>query len=427
MKPNALSASEAARLIARGELSSEALVSECLERIASRENTVRAWAFLDPGLALREARERDRGPARGALHGVPIGVKDVFDTADMPTQMGSPIYEGWRPPADAACVAIARAAGAVILGKTVTAEFAGMTPRETRNPHDLSRTPGGSSSGSAAAVADFMVPLAFGTQTGGSVLRPASFCGIVGYKPSFGRYNRAGLKMAAESLDTVGLVARTVDDVELLDAVLIGAPMPQPRSSEAPPRIGVCRTHLWSTALPETVAAIEDSAARLARAGARVREVELAGEFSDLTRARELINDYERARAMAHEWHAHREQISERLRRCIERGWAIAHSDYLAALELAARCRERLGSAFANLDLLLAPCVPGEAPAGLESTGDPKFQALWTLLHAPTMTLPTHKGPAGLPVGIQLVAPVHGERLLFGAARWVWEKLGGSR
>jgi Asp-tRNA(Asn)/Glu-tRNA(Gln) amidotransferase A subunit family amidase len=314
-----------------------------------------------------------------------------------------------------------RAAGAVILGKTVTAEFAGMTPGETRNPHDASRTPGGSSSGSAAAVADLMAPLAFGTQTGGSVLRPASFCGIVGFKPSFGRYNRAGLKMAAESLDTIGLLARTADDVELLDAVLAGT---QPAREPARAlRIGVCRTHLWSTALPETVTAVEDSAAKLAKAGARAREVELAEDFTGLTRARELINDYERARAMAHEWRAHRDLISERLARCIERGWAIPYADYVSAQELAAGCRARLRVAFDHIDVLLAPCVPGVAPPGLESTGDPELQELWTLLHVPAMTLPTHKGPNGLPVGIQLVAPMHGDARLLAAARWVLEKL----
>jgi len=311
----------------------------------------------------------------------------------------------------------------VILGKTATCEFAGMTPGDTRNPRDLSRTPGGSSSGSAAAVADLMAPLALGTQTGGSVLRPASFCGIVGFKPGFGRYNRAGLKMAAESLDTIGLLARTIDDVELLDAVLVGAPVPQPRAPEKPPRIGICRTHLWETAQPETVAAVEDAAARLAKAGSRVREVELSEEFQELTGARALINDYERSRALAHEWRAHRERISEPLRRSIERGLEIDPSDRLRALELAERCRARLANAFHDLDLLVAPCVPGEAPAGLESTGDPKFQDLWTLLHVPSMTLPTHRGPNGLPVGIQLVAPMHTELWLFQAARWVLGKL----
>jgi amidase len=424
---NEISASEAARLIAGGHITSEALVRDCLARIASREADVRAWAFLDPEHALRQARERDRSLARGPLHGVPIGVKNILDTADMPTEMGSPIYRGFRPPADAACVALVRAAGAVVLGKTVTAEFAGMTPGATRNPHDLSRTPGGSSSGSGAAVADFMVPAAFGTQTGGSVLRPASFCGIVGYKPTFGRFNRAGVKMAVESLDTIGLLARTLDDIELLDCVLVGRPASPPRGLDSPPRIGVCRTHLWQTALPETIEAIEDSATRLAAAGARVSEIALPEEFAGLTRARELINNYERARAMGYEWHNHRDLISERLQATIRQGWETPYGDYVAALEFAARCRASLNGVFGTLDLLLAPCVPGEAPLGLESTGSPRFQELWTLLHVPTLTLPTHRGPGGLPVGIQLVAPMRGETRLFEAARWIWGRLGSWR
>ena len=207
-------AAEAARAIAEGKTTSEAVVTACLARIAKREDTVRAWAFLDPDLALAQARARDAAvkPA-GALHGVPVGIKDIFDTADMPTEMGSPIYAGHRPAADAAAVAILRAAGAVILGKTVTAEFAGTHPGPTTNPHDPARTPGGSSQGSAAGVADFMVPVALGTQTGGSVLRPSSYCGIVGFKPTFGTFNRAGIKFAAESLDTIGLHARNLEDI----------------------------------------------------------------------------------------------------------------------------------------------------------------------------------------------------------------------
>jgi Asp-tRNA(Asn)/Glu-tRNA(Gln) amidotransferase A subunit family amidase len=423
MRLSELSASEAARRIARGEITSEALVRDCLERVAARESSVRAWAFIDPQLPLAQARERDREPPRGPLHGVPIGVKDVLDTFDMPTQMGSPIYAGWRPWADAACVAMLRAAGAVILGKTVTAELAGMAPGETRNPHDLSRTPGGSSSGSAAAVADFMVPLALGTQTGGSVLRPASFCGVVGFKPSFGRYNRSGLKMAAESLDTIGSMARTIDDIELLDAALVGTAPRSPAPLRDAPRIGVCRTPAWSTAQPETMAAVEDSATRLGRAGARVREVELPKEFTALLGERDVLGSVERSRAIAHEWHHHREQLSERMRRAVELGLGTPEDDYRALLRLAEECRAQLAGVFRDFDMLLAPCVPGEAPAGLESTGDPKFQRLWTVLHVPAMTLPTHKGPNGLPVGIQWVAPMHAEARLLAAARWVLEKL----
>src|SRR5712691_6674714 len=231
---NGLSATEVARRIAAGEITAEAVVRDCLERIEGREPVIHAWVNFDPGLALRQARELDRGPNRGPLHGVPIGVKDIIDTVDLPTEMGSPIYRGHRAACDAACVALVRAAGAVILGKTVTAEFAGMSPGPTTNPHNPAHTPGGSSSGSAAAVADHMVPVAFGTQTGGSILRPASYCGVVGYKPTFNLINRSGIKFAAESLDTIGVITRTVDDEELITAAVIGKEPARPTMETAP-------------------------------------------------------------------------------------------------------------------------------------------------------------------------------------------------
>src|SRR5499425_151666 len=246
---NELSCTEIVQDIAAGKFTAESVTRDCLERIKAREPTVQAWATIDPEHALAQARALDRGPPRGALHGVPIGVKDVIDTVDLPTEMGSPIYQGHRAACDAACVAVARAGGAVILGKTVTAEFAGMFPGPTTNPHNPAHTPGGSSSGSAAAVADFMVPAAFGTQTGGSVLRPAAFCGVVGYKPTFNLINRSGIKFAAESLDTIGLMARTIDDVELVTAVVVGKE-PAPRTLSSAPRLGLCRTPLWDTAQP---------------------------------------------------------------------------------------------------------------------------------------------------------------------------------
>src|SRR5947207_5481665 len=262
---NELSITEIARGIAAGRFTAEAVVRDCLARIEAREPIVQAWATIDPELALAQARALDRGPNGGALHGVPIGVKDVIDTADLPTEMGSPIYKGHRPACDAACVAFSRAAGAVILGKTVTAEFAGMSPGPTTNPHNPAHTPGGSSSGSAAAVADNMVPAAFGTQTGGSVLRPAAYCGVVGYKPTFNLINRSGIKFAAESLDTIGVIARTIGDVELVTAAVIGKE-PARRTMETAPRIGLCRTPLWDTAQPETKHAVEDAAKRLSGA-----------------------------------------------------------------------------------------------------------------------------------------------------------------
>ncbi len=422
---NELSATEVARRIAAGKITAEAVVRDCLERIEGREPIIHAWVNFDPDLALRQARELDRGPNRGALHGVPIGVKDIIDTADLPTEMGSPIYRGHRTFCDAACVALVRGAGAVILGKTVTAEFAGMAPGPTTNPHDPTRTPGGSSSGSGAAVADFMVPAAFGTQTGGSVLRPASYCGVIGYKPTFNLFNRAGIKFAAESLDTIGLITRSIDDLELLTAVLVGRRPGPPRSLDSAPRIGLCRTPLWDTAQPETVHAVEDAAQRLAGAGAPVREIVLPAEFAQLhAAAREIINNYERSKGMAAEWASHRNLISKVLGDRIRQGMDMAHEDYLAALRLGEDCRARLIGVFAGLDVILAPCVKGEAPLGLGHTGDPALQAIWTILHVPTMSLPTHRGPNGMPVGIQLVAPRYADERLFACASWIWERLG---
>ena len=415
---NRLSASELARAIARGDTTSEAAVMACLARIDEREHEVRAWAFIDGEAALEQARACDRVEPAGPLHGVPIGVKDVIDTADMPTQMGSPIYAGHRPLADATCVSVLRQAGAVILGKTVTCEFAGVTPGPTRNPVDLRHTPGGSSSGSAAAVADFMVPAAFGTQTGGSVLRPAAFCGVVGFKPSFGRYLRTGIKFAAESFDTIGTIARTVEDVELLDNVLVGR-RSGPKPAAMRPVVGICKTHLWSTARPETVAAIEHVASSFKNSNARMTDVTLPAIFADLTVARARIAAYERARGMAYEWHRHREALSERLRTTIAEGFAMSPEDYWSARALLAQCRALLAEAMKDVDVLLTPCVPGEAPSGLAYTGEPRFQELWTALHVPAISVPAGRGPAGLPTAVQLVGKAGQDERLLGVARWL--------
>lgn len=417
--PRELSASEMKVAIERRDLTCEQIVRDCLERIDEREAVVGAWAFLDPELALRQARAIDRAPTRGPLHGLPIGVKDIIETADMPTEMGSPVYKGWRPRADAACVALLKAAGALILGKTVTAEFAGSFPGKTVNPLDPSRTPGGSSSGSAAAVADHMVAGALGTQTGGSVLRPASFCGVFGFKPSFGRYNRAGVKPAAESLDTIGWIARTLDDIRLFDRALVGeGASAQPLARL--PRIAVCRTHLWPRAETATVHAVEDAVRRLEAAKADLRELTLPGEFAELTPARERINNYERARGLAYEWENHRADLSDRLRQSIEKGFALPFDQYRAAAALAAKWRAKIADCFEDCDVILTACVPGEAPLGLGDTGDPKFQELWTLLHLPAIALPTHRGPNGLPVAIQLVGAPAGDDRLLDVANWVW-------
>jgi amidase len=326
---NELSATEIVHGIAAGAFTCEAVTRACLARIADQEPAVQAWTNLDPQIALAQARMLDGATTRGPLHGVPIGVKDVIDTFDMPTEMGSPIYRGHRPPADAACV------GLVILGKTVTCEFAGVTAGPTANPHDETRPPGGSSSGSGAAVADCMVPVAFGTQTGGSVLRPASYCGVIGYKPTYNAFNRFGIKPAAEGLDTIGLITRSLDDIVLLRAVLLGQAA-APIEPLPAPRVGLTRTHMWANARPETIEAVEEAAKRLNEAGAKIIDVNLPDSFAELSHVREIINDYERAMAMAHEWHHHRDLISERLCKIISRGLDTPYADYVAAV---AACR----------------------------------------------------------------------------------------
>src|SRR5580692_11998773 len=267
---NTLSGSEIAVEIAAGKTTCEAVVNDCVARIAERDGVVKAFVNFDAALAVEQARALDRGPRRGPLHGVPVGLKDTIDTFDMPTEMGSPIYRGNRPRADAACVALLRRAGAVILGKTATCEFAGSPPPETTNPHNAGHTPGGSSSGSAAGVADHMVPAALGTQTGGSILRPSSFCGIFGYKPTYNSFNKEGVKSAAESIDTIGWLARSIDDIELLTAVLCMQPPQPPRQLGRAPRVGLCRTEIWDTAQDETKAAVEDAADKLGKAGATI-------------------------------------------------------------------------------------------------------------------------------------------------------------
>jgi amidase len=422
---NALGATQIASKIAAGETTCEAVTRDCIERIAAREPTVKAWVNFNPELALAQAHALDREPRRGPLHGVPIGVKDVIDTFDMPTEMGSPIYRGYRPTADAACVALLRRAGAVILGKTATCELAGMAPSATTNPHNAAHTPGGSSSGSAAAVADFMVPAALGTQTGGSVLRPSSFCGVFGFKPTYNTFNKAGLKPAAESIDTIGWIARSIEDIALLTAVL-RMDEPQPlRGMSAAPRIGLCRTELWDTAQPETKRAVENAAAALSKAGAVVRVIDLPAAFAGLPAlARGTINHFERAACMAFEWDNHRAALSPQMRRYIESGLQTSRADYVAAWRRVEQCRALLPDVFDGIDVLLAPCVAGEAPKGLASTGDPSMQAMWTALHTPTMTLPTHRGPNNLPVGIQLIAQRYEDDCLLACARWIWDKIG---
>jgi Asp-tRNA(Asn)/Glu-tRNA(Gln) amidotransferase A subunit family amidase len=419
-----LSGVAAQTAIAAKQISCSQLAQACIDRVQARDGVLHAWAHLDSALVLHRAKLLDDAGARGALHGIPIGVKDVIDTFDMPTQMGSPIYRHHQPAADAACVARLRAAGALILGKTDTCEFAGVNPTRTTNPHDAARTPGGSSSGSAAAVADCMVPVALGTQTGGSVLRPASFCGVVGFKPSFGLVNTAGIKPAAASLDTIGLFARQIEDVELVFRVLSNIAAPQWLPPDSRLRIGVCRNYAWHTTQEATRLAIEDTERRLLARGHTVARCELPPAFMELERTRETINDYERAHAMAHEWHLHRELLSAVLTESIRRGLMISAASYVAAQRHVAACRNLLPPLFEQFDVLLAPAVPGEAPMGLHYTGDHRLQSIWTQLQTPAVTLPTHAGEHGLPIGVQLVGAFGGDSALLCAAQLLLYQLG---
>ncbi len=424
-EPNRLSAVDAARLLGRRELSAEALLRACLERIAAREQTVQAWAYIDEGQALEQARALDRGAVRGPLHGLPVGVKDIFDTFDMPTQYGSPIYQDHRPVADASSVALTRRAGGVILGKTVTTEFATFYPNKTRHPHNPAHTPGGSSSGSAAGVADWMMPLAFGTQTAGSVIRPASFCGVVGYKPTYNMLQKSGVKPESDTLDTIGLFGRSVPDVALFAAALTGFARLQGAAAQGAgaPRIGVCRTYEWNRAQPETISAMERAASGLAAAGAKVSDFTLPASFAGLLAAHQAILWYELARCFADEFTRHPELLSAPLRERCAQGYAVDPSDYTKALDLGRACRAQLNDAFGDCDVLLAPAAPGEAPLGLGSTGDPVMNAVWTLLHAPCVTVPVATGPNGLPVGLQAVGRIGDDGRTLACAQWMHEKL----
>ncbi len=418
------SARALARDIAAGRISAEAAMRGCLDRIAAREAAVGAWQHLDPEAALAAARRADGEAPRGPLHGVPIGVKDLFDTADMPTGYGSPIYDGHRPAADAACVALARAAGAIVVGKTVTTEFACFTPGKTANPHHPHHTPGGSSSGSAAAVAAGMVPLAFGSQTAGSVIRPAAFCGCVGYKPSFGLIARAGAKALADSLDTVGLMAGTVADAAFFAGVLTDRPdLRDAAPPPAPPAFALYRTPLWERAEPEVGAALDRAAEALRRAGAAVGELATPAEHRGLNAAQDRIMGYEAARALAYERIYRSAQLSPRLGQMLDAGMTVGAAEYDAARAEAAAARAGLAGFFGPYDAVLTPAAPGEAPAGLGYTGDPVFNRMWTLLGTPCVTLPAHRGDRGLPVGVQLVGRIGDDARLMSCAIFLEQAL----
>jgi Asp-tRNA(Asn)/Glu-tRNA(Gln) amidotransferase A subunit family amidase len=431
----ALPLTEAAENIREGRITSTELVQDCLARIDEVEPDVQAWACLDRDHALMQAQALDdhraQGKAIGPLHGVPIGIKDIFDTADYPTEFGSPLWAGRTPRRDAAAVARLRAAGAVIMGKTVTTEYAYFHPGKTRNPHDPERTPGGSSSGSAAAVAAFMVPGAIGSQTNGSVIRPAAYCGVVGFKPTHGLIPRSGALLLSRTLDHVGVFARTVDDVALLAEVLAGfdaedpdtrllarPPLAATAASEPPlpPRFAFVKSPAWERAdsvtregFAELVEALGDAAC----------EVELSESFARAYDFHRIVMEVEMAHNFHRDYEQGREQLSERLRALIERGRTYRAVEYTGAVAGIVPLNQGLDDVFDEYDAILTPAAPGEAPRGLQSTGDPIFCTLWTYLGVPAITLPLLQSEAGLPLGVQLVARRGNDARLLRTARWL--------
>jgi len=387
--------------------SPSAAVDAALRVIAEREPTIRAFAFLHEDRAREEARNAPAGP----LSGITLGVKDIFDTADQPSEYGSAIFAGHRPRADAAVVAQLRAAGAVVLGKTVTAELAWVSPGPTTNPWRTTHTPGGSSSGSAAAVAAGMVDLAIGSQTAGSVIRPASFCGVLGMKATFGLLSTAGMKPAAPSLDTVGLMARDFDVLEAAWTALTGL---DSSAGDGDPAYALVRTDLWDGADDDCKDIVERAAVRI---GAVPRE--LPEVFGGLASELQTVQAFEGARALTWERHAYPELISEELREILDLGDRIETGTYLSVRRRAARARapESLEALFGAADVIVTPAAVGEAPEGLASTGAPRFNRLWTLLGCPTLTVPGCLGATGLPIGVQLIARPYREAMLLGAGR----------
>lgn len=419
-EPCFLTAADAAAQIRKGQLTAESLMRSCLDRIDARDPAVKAWLHLDPARTLAQAREADKRSPQGPVHGLPFGVKDVIDTADMPTTQNSPLYPGHRPAKDAACVASMRASGAVLLGKTDTVEFAGGGRKAaTGNPFNLAHTPGGTSSGSAAAVADFQVPLAFGTQTSGSHIRPASFNGIYGMKPTWNTVSREGVKQLSAMLDTVGWYGRSVADLALVAEAfrLPGKPGKTVRAKGM--KVALCKTPQWNKIEPAGRKALETAAARLEKAGAIVTEVKLPKAFAGLYDAQDTILQGEAAAAFLPDYLASCDRMHQDFRDKVENKSGVTPEAMVAAYDLGAECRPAFDRMMADYDLLLTPAAPGEAPEGLGWTGDWVFNVIWTLLHVPCVAIPCILGPKGLPVGVQVIGPRFDDWRLLRAAEAV--------
>ena len=435
-----ISATEAAAAIRAGKITSEELVRACLDRITALEEQIGAWAYLSPEYALEQARAADlaiqHGKALGPLHGVPVGVKDIFDTRDMLTEDGTVLHAGRQPAGDATAVSLLREAGAVILGKTVTTELAVYSPGKTRNPHDPERTPGGSSSGSAAAVAAGMVPLALGTQTNGSMIRPASFCGVYGYKPSYGRIPRHRVLQQSRPLDQIGVFARSVEDAALVAEAIMGFDDRDPdtqlrarphlaetaaQDPPVEPRLAFVKTPVWDEADADTQEAFAELVAHL---GKNVDEFQLPDIFDDAVAQHRSIMEADLARSFELEYERGKDKLSSILREMIERGQKVLAVDYNHAVSQIPVFNRALDKVFDWHDAILTPAAVGEAPVGLESTGSPIFCTIWTLCGMPAISLPLLQGANGMPMGVQLVGPRGDDALLLRTARWLVNRAG---
>lgn len=433
--PYTLTATEAVQAIASGHLSSVDLVKSCLAQIADTDASIKAWAYLDPESALAQAAECDRirkaGLGTGPLHGLPVGLKDVIDTRDMPTQRGTDIFKDRQPEKDARLVERLRESGAVIMGKTVTTELAFVHANDTRNPHNPEHSPGGSSSGSAAAVAACHVPLAVGTQTNGSVIRPASFCGTFGFKPTRGVISRAGVLKTSDSLDQVGCFGRSLEDVALLTDALAGydqadscsfaRPRPQMRAgaqAEAP----VAPDLVWFN-LPFndrlSPDAHEGMEAVLDVLGPRITRMAAADTLANLVAVQARIHEYEICQHQAAVFDANFEDLSRELQLIVARGRKISEAEYTDALAVKASAQTFFDELFVEFDAIIAPCAAGEAPKFGSGTGDPIFCTLWTVAGLPCVSLPLLVGDNNLPIGVQLIGPIEKDDRLLRTARWL--------